>query len=295
LLTTLCLATRAPIVIAPAMNQGMWIHTFTQNNVQILAQKGIHIAGPAQGSQACGDLGPGRMMEPNDLAAYLGDLFAHDVLSGLHVMVTAGPTHEAIDPVRYISNGSSGKMGFALAAAAYEAGAKVTLIHGPVMVPIPSRLDCISVTSAKEMYAAVMRKISECDIFLAVAAVGDYSVEFVAAQKIHKEEEVLLLRLIRNVDIVAEAGRLPNKPFIVGFAAETEDVIARAQLKRERKKMDIIVANQVGHGVAMGSDDNAVTVIGSNFATVIPQTSKDKLARQLIKIIASQFNEKQLS
>ncbi len=208
LLSTLCLATSAPIMLSPAMNQGMWQHTLTQENIQALEDKKVHILGTNKGSQACGDVGPGRMLEPVEIREKLNDLFATGELAGLKVLVTAGPTHEAIDPVRFITNGSSGKMGYALAEAAREAGAGVTLISGPVSLPHPERMECISVVSAQEMYDEVMRKVSEYDIFLAVAAVGDYRSQTVAEQKIHKQDAAMQLVLERNPDIVSSVGQI---------------------------------------------------------------------------------------
>lgn len=288
LLTTLCLATKAPIAIAPAMNQGMWKNTWTQENLQALKEKKVHIFGPAEGSQACGDVGMGRMLEPTEIVKNLSAMFASGALAGLNVLVTAGPTHEAIDPVRFISNGSSGKMGYALAEAAREAGANVTLISGPVSLKPPSHMECIPVVSAAEMHDAVMKKITNCDIFLGVAAVGDYRSQLVSNQKIHKDAAELQLKLERNLDIVASVGALAKKPFIVGFAAETEDVIAQAQAKRKRKNMDVIIANDVSGG--MGGDDNAVTFVSAATEVSIPSTPKPKLARQLIAMIANEYN-----
>lgn len=293
LLTTLCLATRAPILLAPAMNQGMWQHVLTQDHLQTLQQKGIHILGTTEGSQACGDVGPGRMLEPVDIRDKLSALFCSGDLAGLNVVITAGPTHEAIDPVRFITNGSSGKMGYALAQAAREAGARVTLISGPVTLAKPDRIEYISVVDAQEMYAAVMRKMPKCDIFLAVAAVGDYRCQTVAEQKIHKTNDVIQLLLERNPDIVGSVGQLPDRPFIVGFAAETENLIQQAKDKRKRKNMDMIIANQVGHHKGMGSDENAVVVIGAKGEIHLPATPKDKLAKQLIAMISEAFNRKE--
>ena len=292
LLTTLCLATQAPIMLAPAMNQGMWQHALTQENLRALQQKGVQILGTNDGSQACGDVGPGRMLEPVEIREKLNSLFATGELAGLKVLVTAGPTHEAIDPVRFITNGSSGKMGYALAEAARAAGAAVTLISGPVSLASPERMDCIPVVSAQEMYDAVMRKVAEYDIFLAVAAVGDYHCQTVAAQKIHKNEAAMQLILERNPDIAGSVGQLSSRPFIVGFAAETEDVVGQAQAKRKRKNMDMIIANRVGGGIGMGSEDNEVTVIGPDAAVNLPPTPKRKLARQLITMIATEFKRK---
>ncbi len=292
LLSTLCLATEAPIMLAPAMNQGMWQYVLTQENRQMLQQKGVHILGTAEGSQACGDVGPGRMLEPIEIRAKLNALFATGKLAGTHVLVTAGPTHEAIDPVRFITNGSSGKMGYAMAEAAREAGAQVTLISGPVSLKTPSHVECISVVNAQEMYDAVMRKVADCDIFLAVAAVSDYRCSTIAKQKIHKTKDTLRLELKCNPDIVSRVAQLSRKPFIVGFAAETEQVVESAQMKRKRKNMDMIIANQVGDNRGMGVDENAVTVIGPAVDLTLPLTAKNKLARQLITIIAEEFKHR---
>lgn len=292
LLTAICLATNAPIALAPAMNQGMWRDEITQENQQFLQKHGIVVLGTTEGSQACGDVGPGRMLEPKEIIEKISRLFSTGALSGLKVLVTAGPTHEAIDPVRFIANASSGKMGYALAEAAQEAGAEVTLISGPVTLEKPPRVECISVVSAENMHDEVMRKVADYDIFLAVAAVSDYRCQTIAAQKIHKSEKTLTLELVRNPDIVAEVSQLSPKPFIVGFAAETEDVIKQAEAKRKRKHMDMIIANHVGGDVGFGSDENAVTVIGHHIKESIPKTPKRKLARQLIAMIAQECKQK---
>ncbi|MBX3708683.1 MAG: bifunctional phosphopantothenoylcysteine decarboxylase/phosphopantothenate--cysteine ligase CoaBC [Gammaproteobacteria bacterium] len=292
LLTTVCLATKAPLMIAPAMNQGMWQHVLTQENLQILQRKRIQVVGPSEGSQACGDIGPGRMIEPVEILEKLSGLFAHGGMAGLRVLVTAGPTHEAIDPVRFISNGSSGKMGYALAEAAHEAGAIVTLISGPVVIREPEQIECVHVITANEMYDAVMRKIIDCDIFLAVAAVGDYRSKTIAKQKIHKDQAAMLLELERNPDIVGSVGKLSPKPFIVGFAAETENLLEQAEAKRKRKNMDMIVANRVDTKVGMGTDDNEVMVLGEKRVS-LPLMPKQKLARELIMMIASAYQAKQ--
>ncbi len=290
LLTTLCLATQVPIALLPAMNQQMWKHTFTQENFQRLQQhKRIHVFGPADGSQACGEVGPGRMLEPESILEKVSSLFAHDLLAGLKVVVTAGPTREHIDPVRYITNASSGKMGFALAEAAREAGAEVTLITGPVTMAKPTTVKCEQVVTAQEMYDAVMKKMPGCDIFLAVAAVSDYRSAEIAPQKIHKDNEQTSLSLLRTEDIVKSVAQLANKPFIVGFAAETENVIAQAKAKREKKGMNMIIANQLDERFGMGSDDNEVTVITNEQQMTLPAATKRKLARQLIAIIAKEY------
>lgn len=289
LLTTLCLATKAPVVLAPAMNQGMWKHRLTQENLQDLIAKNIQVLGTGEGSQACGDVGPGRMLEPADIIKKISAIFATGALAGKRVLITAGPTHEAIDPIRFITNASSGKMGYALAEAAREAGAQVTLISGPVTLPKPDKVNYISVISAQDMYDEVMRNAAECDIFFAVAAVSDYRCQTIAPQKMHKDAATMQLTLERNPDIVATVAQLPEKPFIVGFAAETENVIAQAEAKRARKNMDIIVANQVGAGLHMGEDENAVTVIGKDKQTVFTRMPKTKLAREIVALIAKEY------
>lgn len=289
LLTTLCLATPAPIAVAPAMNQGMWKHTVTQANLQVLQEKHIQILGPSEGSQACGDVGPGRMLEPVDIVDKLSKHFSTGSLAGKNVVITAGPTHEAIDPIRFLTNGSSGKMGYALAIAAREAGANVTLISGPVSLPAPSHMNVEPVVTALEMHAAVMRKMPECDIFLAVAAVSDYRSQTIASQKLHKHESSMQLMLERNPDIVSDVANLAKKPFVVGFAAETENVIAQAAAKRVRKNMDMIIANKVSDVQGMGTDDNEVTVITANHQHTLQRAHKQKLARELIAMIASEL------
>jgi phosphopantothenoylcysteine decarboxylase/phosphopantothenate--cysteine ligase len=287
LLTTLCLATRAPIVLAPAMNQAMWKHTLTQANLQSLLQQGMYILGTGEGSQACGDVGPGRMLEPIDVVKEVASIFATGLLANRRVLITAGPTHEPIDPVRYLTNGSSGKMGYALAQAAYEAGAKVTLVSGPVNLACPQGVSRLSVTTAQEMYDLVMRNVAECDIFLAVAAVSDYRPRVKSDQKIHKSDSAMILELERNPDIVAAVGQLSPKPFIVGFAAETQNVLPQASAKRERKKMDMIVANEVALG--MGGDENVVTVMTETQTIALAHASKQQLARELVQLIATHF------
>ncbi len=287
LLTTLCLATTAPIALAPAMNQGMWKNTHTQENLQVLQKKKVHIFGPGEGNQACGDTGPGRMLEPLELVARVTEIFATGSLAGKQVLITAGPTREAIDPVRYISNASSGKMGYALAQAAFEAGASVILISGPVNLPKPSRVQSIDVISAQEMRDAVMAHIKDCDIFLSVAAVADYHCKTIAPQKIAKTAaESLTLTLERNPDILAEVAQLKPRPYIIGFAAETENVIENAKNKRVKKKLDMIIANLVGEGVGIDSDENAVTVLWCDQQKEFATMSKQKLARELIALIA---------
>ena len=286
LLASVCLASGARVAIAPAMNQGMWHDTVTQHNLQALQQKNIIVFGPDAGNQACGDVGMGRMLEPIHIVEQTSALFATGLLAGRNVVVTAGPTHEAIDPVRYIANHSSGKMGFALAQAAHEAGANVTLITGPVHLPLPMHMKTIAVTTAAEMHEAVMAQMTGCDIFMAVAAVADYRCVEVSEQKLHKTNEQMTLQLERNPDIVSAVANLPNKPFVVGFAAETENVIEQAHAKRKRKNIDMIIANQVGAGRGMGMDDNEVTVITDDAEIQLPLMTKQKLARELVEIVA---------
>lgn len=294
LLTALCLVTSAPIVLAPAMNKNMWEHTLTQDNLQALKRKGTMIIGPAKGSQACGDVGLGRMVGPKTLIKKISGLFNTGELAGLRVLVTAGPTHEAIDPVRFMTNGSSGKMGHALAVAAQEAGARVTLVCGPVSLVRPPKVEYVSVMTAEEMLAAVNQHVKACDVFIAAAAVGDYRCQTIASQKIPKTEAMMQLTLQRNPDIVAHVGRSSPRPFIVGFAAETHNLVAHAQGKWQQKKMDMVVANRISQeeNVGMGSDDNAVHVMGDDLEIKLPRMSKAKIARQIISIISDQMKKR---
>lgn len=287
LLSTLCLATKAPIAIAPAMNQGMWKNTATQENLQALKNKGVHIFGPGEGDQACGDVGLGRMLEPLEIVSCTSELFVTGVLAGKRVVITAGPTREAIDPVRYLSNASSGKMGYALAEAAMEAGAEVVLVSGPVNLAKPQRIKCIDVISAKEMLDAVMSEMSSCDIFIGVAAVADYHCKEIATQKISKTtSDTLTLVLERNPDILASVAQLTSRPFVVGFAAETENLLTKAKAKLINKKLDMIVANLVDDSI--GHEDNVVTVLWKEQQKEFVRASKQKLARELVALIASQ-------
>lgn len=296
LLTTLCLATPAPIAVAPAMNQGMWRNASTQANVEVLKQRKVHIFGPAAGEQACGDIGPGRMLETLELVDAAAGLFISGSLAGKKVVITAGPTREAIDPVRYISNHSSGKMGYALAQAAAEAGAHTVLISGPTQLIAPDRVEFIPVTTAEEMLAASLRQTQGCDVFIAAAAVADYRPAQIAAHKIKKtaEAETMLLELVKNPDIVATIAALERKPFTVGFAAESENLIAYAQQKLTRKNLDLIIANNIADiGIGFNSDDNAVTLIDKAQQQELTQRSKQQLARDLIAIIAQKILDQQ--
>lgn len=292
LLTTLCLASSAPIAIAPAMNQAMWRDETTQQNRQALADKGIAIFGPGDGSQACGDIGPGRMLEPEQIAELTAQQFTSNILDGIKLVITAGPTREAIDPVRYISNHSSGKMGFALAEAAVEAGASVTLVTGPVSLPTPERLHRIDVESAEDMHQAVINNLLDCDIFIGSAAVADYRPIKVAEQKIKKSATSMSIELVRNPDIIADVANHPKRPFTVGFAAETEDLINYARGKLERKKLDLIVANDVSNqDIGFNSDNNAVTILSATTETVLAIASKQQLSRSIIQTIAEHYKQ----
>ncbi|WP_285275819.1 bifunctional phosphopantothenoylcysteine decarboxylase/phosphopantothenate--cysteine ligase CoaBC [Halopseudomonas bauzanensis] len=294
LLTTLVLATDAPIALAPAMNQAMWRDPATQANLQTLLQRDIKVYGPAAGEQACGDIGPGRMLEPTEIAARCAECFERGLLTGRHVLINAGPTREAIDPVRYLSNHSSGKMGFALAEAAAEAGARVTLVAGPVNLPTPARVDRVDVVSAADMLAACEAALPT-DLFIAAAAVADYRPASCAPGKLKKETDSdagLTLTLIRNPDILASlAGHAQRPGFCVGFAAETDDVLGYASDKLTRKNLDLIIANDVSQpGIGFNADDNAVTLIDRSLTPQpLPRASKHKLARQLIAIIAGRL------
>jgi phosphopantothenoylcysteine decarboxylase/phosphopantothenate--cysteine ligase len=291
LLTTLCLASEAQLALAPAMNQAMWRHPATQANAQTLQNRGAQVWGPAEGGQACGDVGPGRMLEPHALAAQAETLFAtQQSLAGKRVAITAGPTREALDPVRYLSNHSSGKMGFALAAAARRAGAEVTLIAGPVNLPTPTGVKRINVVDAQAMREAAERAADLCDLFIAAAAVADFRPAQIAQQKIKKQDgsERDSVALIKNPDIVAGiAARTSLRPFTVGFAAETENVVQHAQGKLARKQLDMIIANDVSSADSgFNSEHNCVTVIDRDGAQPLPTALKTELAERLIEIIA---------
>ncbi len=288
LLTSICLATAAPIALAPAMNQGMWRNQATQTNLDLLIERKIHIFGPADGGQACGDIGPGRMLEPLQLVDATASLFATGSLAGKTLVITAGPTREAIDPVRYLSNHSSGKMGYALAEAAAEAGAKTILISGPTQLKTPPRVQRIDVTSAQQMFDASMAAADSCDVFIAAAAVADYRPAQVAPQKLKKgADESITLTLVKNPDIVASVAALPKRPFTVGFAAESENLLDYGRAKLVHKKLDLVIANNISDSrIGFNSDDNAVTVIDEHSNHELSQRSKQQLARELIALIA---------
>ncbi len=290
LLATLCLATEAPIVLAPAMNKVMWANQATQANLSILVSRGIRILGPGSGSQACGEIGAGRMWEPLQLAESLLEPPANaGILAGMNVLITAGPTRERLDPVRYLTNRSSGKMGFAVAAAAREAGAHVTMVSGPVHLPTPPGVTRINVESARDMYAAVHRHIGEADVFIAAAAVADFQPVTVAKQKIKKQGVSVRLELEAAPDIVKSVADMTKRPFVVGFAAETDHVEEHARGKLKRKKLDMIAANQVGDGIAFDCDDNALTVMWPGGKTEITRAPKLDVARALVALIAQRL------
>ncbi|BFM50598.1 bifunctional phosphopantothenoylcysteine decarboxylase/phosphopantothenate--cysteine ligase CoaBC [Marinomonas sp. THO17] len=293
LLTTLCLATEAPIILAPAMNQAMWRHPATQTNAKLLAERGVLSIGPADGSQACGDIGPGRMSEAADIFVYLNDYLAADSkpqnLTGQHWVITAGPTMEAIDPVRYISNHSSGKMGYALAQAAQQGGAKVTLISGPVTLETPQGVTLIKVKSADDMLLACQQAtIQKADVFIGAAAVADFKMKSQSSQKMKKQtdNDELQLTLVKNPDIIATIAKQQGAKCMVGFAAETQDVITYAKSKLERKGLDIIIANDVSRSdIGFNQDENQVTVISKEQTWFPEKASKQQLAVQLVEHI----------
>jgi phosphopantothenoylcysteine decarboxylase/phosphopantothenate--cysteine ligase len=292
LLTTICLATEAPLAIAPAMNHVMWNNPATQANRRTLEERGVHILGPDVGSQACGETGAGRMLEPGAIAAAVFDLGVskgEGLLAGRKLLVTAGPTREAIDPVRYVSNRSSGKMGFAMARAAVAQDAEVTLISGPVDLPDPPGIDVIRVTTAQEMYDATHAVVGEADIFIAAAAVADYRPSAVSEQKIKKTQEALTIELVRCPDILASVAALENAPFTVGFAAETQNVDDYALAKLENKHLDMIIANRVGVDLGFDSDENAATVFWKEGEKRFPRAQKSELANELVELVAERY------
>src|SRR5512146_2634763 len=256
LLATLCLATEAPIAVAPAMNRLMWANSTTAANVATLRHRGVQVLGPAEGEQACGEVGEGRMLEPLDIADRIDMLLPRSgPLQGRRVLITAGPTRERIDPVRFISNRSSGKMGFAVAQAAREAGAEVVLVCGPVSLPTPPGVRRVDVESAADMLAGVLREVEGCDIFISTAAIADYRPAQPASQKIKKTSDTLDLSMERTVDVIATVAARPHRPFVVGFAAETEAVEQHARAKLLKKNLDMIAANEVGHDKAFDCEE----------------------------------------
>lgn len=291
LLTTLALATQAPLVLAPAMNQQMWHHPATQANVRLLTERGVRLLGPAAGVQACGEVGPGRMLEPEDIVAALRKTQQASPLAGRRILITAGPTREALDPVRYVGNRSSGRMGYALAEALAERGAEVILVSGPTALAAPLNVERIQVESALEMHAVVMGCIVEQEIFIAAAAVADYRVADPAPQKIKKGQQELVLRLVRNPDILAEVAARPTPPFTVGFAAETERVEEQALVKLRAKGLDMIAANRVaGPQGGFEREDNALTILWRDGRREpLPLMPKARLAEALTDLIAETY------
>lgn len=287
LLSTLCLAATVPLAIAPAMNRAMWDHPATRDNIACLERRGVRVLGPASGAQACGETGPGRMLEP---AAILAALAAWrggaGLLAGTRVLITAGPTREPIDPVRYISNRSSGKMGYAVAAAALAEGAEVALVSGPTALPPPQVHEFVAVESAAEMYAAVMARAESCGIYIGTAAVADYTPVAAAPQKIKKTLAETQIALTRTPDILGTVAGLARRPFTVGFAAETHDLENYARQKLAGKALDMVAANQVGQGLGFDAEDNALFVCWPGGDTRLPFAPKRRLAEQLVRLIA---------
>jgi phosphopantothenoylcysteine decarboxylase/phosphopantothenate--cysteine ligase len=296
LLTTLCLASDVPITVVPAMNRLMWANAATQANVATLRARGVTVLGPAEGDQACGETGPGRMLEPtaivDALYARQSAKTAGGALAGRKVLVTAGPTRERIDPVRFITNRSSGKMGFAVAEAARDAGAEVVIVSGPVNVATPAGVRRIDVESAEQMLKAVQAEIADTDVFIASAAVSDYRAREVAEHKIKKTSEQLVLELARTPDILATVAAGTPRPFVVGFAAETQNVERNALAKLEGKKLDMIAANRVGEGLAFDCDDNALTVYWKGGSRELARAPKCELAASLVAVIAERYEAK---
>lgn len=295
LLGTLCLATKAPIAIAPAMNQAMWANAATQANIDRIEQLGVQIIGPDSGSQACGDIGAGRMREPANILKDFwyqeenGELAVEQSLKGKKVIITAGPTREALDPVRYLSNHSSGKMGYALAIACRNAGADTILVSGPVNIPAPLGVNRISVESCAQMHSEVMQVIENADVFIGTAAVADYRAAKISEQKIKKtgDNDNLNIQLVKNPDILADVSALSSRPFTVGFAAESEKLVEHAQLKLERKKLDLIVANDISAaGIGFQSNENAVTILSNTTQDEIAQSPKRLIAEKIVQRIA---------
>lgn len=296
LLTTLCLATAAPIYIAPAMNQQMWANPIVQDNCARLTHYGFHVITPASGSQACGDIGAGRMPEPLELREMIVAHFLNNTdqpLAQQHIVITAGPTREAIDPVRYLSNHSSGKMGFALAAAAQQLGAQVTLVAGPCQLATPAGVTRINVTSADDMLQAVMQHVPNASIFIGCAAVADYRPVQVASNKIKKDSDAMQIQLVKNPDILATVAALDKPPFTIGFAAETNDVLKYAQSKLERKGLNMVAANDVSDSsIGFNSDENAMVLIWRDSHAKmqqkqLPLASKTTIAEQILRHAAA--------
>ena len=293
LLAAVCLASEAPLALAPAMNRAMWAHAATAANMRTVQRRGAQLWGPDEGLQACGEVGPGRMIEPAELAQRMQRWLVPGDLQGLRVLVTSGPTHEPLDPVRYLGNRSSGRMGHAVAAAAAEAGAEVTLVTGPVALSDPAGMHAVvRVKTAQDMHAACMARAADADIFIAVAAVADFRPANLAANKIKKgSTEPVSLELVRNPDILAAITALPNAPFSVGFAAETENLAGYAQAKLHDKRVQMIAANHVSDCVGFEAEDNALTLFSAQGQEELPNAPKTELARQLIQRIAMHYTK----
>ena len=292
LLSTLCLATAAPLLVAPAMNRQMWQNPATQENVARLQARGVTLLGPASGAQACGETGPGRLIDPEELVQAIVSAGRTNRLAGVSVLVSAGPTREFIDPVRYISNRSSGRMGYAMAKAAEEAGAAVTLVSGPVSLTPPARVSVIDITSSGQMHSEILDAAATCDIFISSAAVADYRTREAAPNKMKKKDSEPVLHLEKTPDILAEVAALPNAPFTVGFAAETENLHDNAKQKLKSKNLDMIAANRVGDGLGFDVEENALEVFWPGGTQSLGTAPKENLARQLIEIIVTRYREK---
>jgi phosphopantothenoylcysteine decarboxylase/phosphopantothenate--cysteine ligase len=290
ILSTMVLATSAKIAIAPAMNQAMWADDSTMTNLKVLVDRGYHIFGPAEGEQACGDVGPGRMIEPAQLLELSASLFETGELAGKNFVITGGPTREAIDPVRFISNHSSGKMAYALAAEAVAAGAKVTLISGPVNLPTPESVKRIDVISAAQMLEATEEAMANCDVFIGVAAVADYRPVEIEKQKIKKSDEQMQLTLVKNPDIISKIAKLKEKPFVVGFAAETNDIVSNGRDKLKRKNLDMLFANNATE--TFNSDSIFVTALTETSEIELKAGNKNVVARNMLQLIATALNER---
>ncbi len=292
LLAAICLASEAPLLVAPAMNQAMWRHAATRDNMACLQRRGVQLCGPDTGEQACGDVGPGRMLAPEVLLQTLSDSFASGRLAGLKLVITAGPTREAVDPVRFLGNRSSGKMGYAVARAARDAGAQVELVSGPVMLETPEGVQRVLVESTQEMLDAVLARITGCDIFIAAAAVADYRPVAPAVQKIKKQAGDWSLQLEPAPDILATVAALEKRPWCVGFAAETEQLELYARKKRMHKGVEMIAANQVGPGLGFDADDNELLLVWEGGERHLARAPKSRLAAQLVEQIADLYTHR---
>ena len=291
LLSTLCLATEAPVFLAPAMNKVMWGNAATRANTSLLEERGAVIWGPASGEQACGETGVGRMLEPQQLFDLLASQEGDEQFAGKKVLVTAGPTREALDPVRYLSNRSSGKMGFAIAAAFARAGAEVALVSGPVALPTPAGVQRIDVETAEEMLEATLRLAVDTDIFVSCAAVADYRPDTIAHQKMKKKQDELQLRLVKNPDILANVAGMKDGPFTVGFAAETERLLEHAKAKLQEKGLDMIAANLVGRDLGFDTDENALSIIWEGGQQELPMQNKETLAKELVVLVREVYRD----